>query len=1044
MKQYKYILRLLVSLLLCGVAVMPAGEWNADAQSRKSSKSKSKTDNDVNVAIRLVDVDGNAVTYAEVIVGEGTLHEATDAEGRVRFTADSRDRVSILAEGFQPVYATVAALADSEVITLYKQAVYSEKLNLPYMQISQRHSLGNTIIIKGEELEKYSSTDIRNALTAIAQGVVVTENYGSPGVSVKGDTRVSVTSRGRTPMYMVDDVPVEIDETPLDPQQIESITIIRDVMERTLYGASAANGIINIKTKRGVANDRYVNAFVEAGVNVADRMAEYVDGADYARLNNLARVNSGLTPLYSEADIQEYEKKDAYSLTHPNVDFKSMMLKNVMSYRKAGFHSGGGNDRVQYYAYLGYAGEDDMYKMGSTADYNRVNINANLDVKIHKYITAQFGIVSSMGIRRSPHYGYASSYGVEFPTILNDINTIPALSFPIYANNDPELESPWYAITAQYTQNPIGNITENGHYTETTRKGLMNLRLNVDLSFITKGLKSMTYAAYDATNFVRLGTKEDYAAYIISNTTDEVTGETASSLSQSPSHSVIQTTNKSKLMDFYSNRMYLVEKLSYDRTFGKHAVSAGADYMITKRSQTGIREHRREMNVGFNASYVYDDRYIISTTMNEHGTYALVNNCWSYSPTVGLGWIMSNEKWLRGISGMDFLKLRFQAGLLYYDSAFSANYEYDNYSNNSTGTLFGPYKGSSTWFGTTQGDVVYRTLISRLGNPSLTLQKRPEASIGLDGLFLGKRLSTSLTYYNFLNYGPVAALSNVIPGVTGVSSASYYMNYSNTAFQGYEVSLGWKDSVGKDFSYSINAWGTGRFSKRLRVDELSYSESYRSAVGTSATAIWGYRYIGQFQTDAETLEVPQSFDSSLQAGDFKYQDMNGDGYIDSSDECVIGESNSALYYGITLNLKYRDFDLLVTGTGRSSCDLLMNNAYYFNGWGDGNYTKYTLEHATDPSTPRLTYKQVTNNYVTSSYWLANGRYFKIQTIELGYELPVRRLNITRGIRGMRVYLRANNVLTLSEIKDLDPESISAGLTNYPLMRTFVGGLKFTF
>lgn len=249
-----------------------------------------------------------------------------------------------------------------------------------------------------------------------------------------------------------------------------------------------------------------------------------------------------------------------------------------------------------------------------------MNINANLSVKLHKYITADFGIISSMGIRRSPHYGYSSTYAAEFPTVINDVNTIPAISFPVYANNDPELESPWYAVTSLYTQNPIGNILENGSYTETSSKGLMNLRLNVDLSFLTKGLKSMTYGAYDAINLVRLGIKEDYAAYILNQTVGE-NGEVVMTPIQSSSHSVVQTSDKSKILDYYSNRFYLVQKFSYDRSFGKHQVTAGADYMITKRASKNLSEHQREMNFGFNAGYVYDDKYIFQTALNEHGTF---------------------------------------------------------------------------------------------------------------------------------------------------------------------------------------------------------------------------------------------------------------------------------------------------------------------------------------------------------------------------------------------------------------------------------------
>ena len=1055
--KYNNIKSAAAALLAVSAMLLSFGEGSASAQSR------SKENTAVNVSVQIVDQDGNSLPSVELSVGEGTLHELTDEYGRVRFTADVRDQVSIRKEGYMPIDASVEALADSKTITLFAQALYSEDIALPHdMEISRRYSLGNTIVIKGEDLQKYSSTDIRNALTAIAPGVEVTENYGGPGVTplentnkYGASTKVSTNVRGRGMMYMLDDVPVSISETPLDPQQIESITIVRDVMEKTLYGSSAANGIVYIKTKRGEANNRYLNVYTEAGVNIADRMPEYVGGADYARLNNIARNNSGLDMLYTKSDIEAYEAGDAYSLTHPNVNFKDMMLKNVTSYRKAGFYSGGGNDYVNYFAYLGYAGEDDMYKMGSAADYNRVNINANLDVKVHRYITASFGLVSTMGVRRSPNYGYSSSYSsedessnttlgvTEFPDILDDINTTPAISFPIYASNDPELESPWYAVSSLYTQNPIANILENGSYSETIRKGLINTAVKVDWSFLTKGLRSYTYVAYDVNNLVRLGKAEDYAAYLLSPTVD-AEGQTVMTPVQSSSHSVKQMSGKTKLLDYFSNRLYLVHKFSYNRTFGKHAVNAGLDYMITKRSQKFITEHRREMNVGFNAGYVYDGKYIIQTAMNEHGTYSLLNNTWAYSPSVGLGWVMSEENWLKGVRSVDFLKLRAQGGLLYYDSATSAHRDEDNYSWNSSGQKFGPYKNSNLWFGSSTSVNVNRTYVSMLGNPNLRMEKRYEFTLGVDGLFLDKRLSASLNYYNTLSDGPITQLSNVIPLVAGISSGALWMNYNKTAYQGYEVSLGWNGKVGTDFSYSVNAWASGQFSKILRVDELNYSEPYRSKVGYSATTIWGYRCLGQFQTDEETLEVPQLFDESLVAGDLKYEDMNGDGYIDSNDISPIGDSNPKMIYGLSANLKYKDFDLFISGTGRAFCDLALTNSYYWNGWGDGNYSKYTLEHAGDASSPRLTYNKVNNNYQTSTYWLTDGSFFKLQTVELGYSLPLRKLGITRGLRGLRVYLRGNNLLTLSGVKDVDPEAINSGLTNYPLMRTLVGGFNVTF
>ena len=1039
---------------LCVSFLLAAGAPDAAAQSKKADKS-------THITVTVVDENGEGIPNAEISAGEGASKSVTDAYGQVSFTADIRDLVTVRKDGYTTVTALVEALGESSTVTLQKDlflAGASDLMPLPYTEMLKRYSVGTTIVIKGEELEHYSSTDLRNALTAIAPGVEVTENFGDPGVNTLENANrygaawaVTPTARGRRMIYMVDNVPVHLAETPLDPQQIESITIVRDVMEKTLYGPSGAEGIVYIKTKQGKFNDRYLNVFYEGGVNMVDRMPEYVDGSTYARLNNVARNNSGLTPLYTEEDVNAYKAADPYSLTHPNVNFREMMLRKVAPYHKAGVQSGGGNDVVRYFTYLGYAGEGDLYKIGPVSDYNRVNVNANLDVKLNRFITARFGLVSTMGIRRSNNYGYSANYSsesedenttlgvTEFPEILGDINGIPAISFPIYANNDPELESPWYAVSSLYTQNPVANILNNGFYTETIRKGLMNLGLDIDLGFITPGLKSWSYGSFDATNLVRLGTAEDYAAYLLSPTV--VDGETVMTPVQSSSHSVKTMSNKTKLLDYFSNRLYFVQKFNYDRTFGKHKVTAGADYMITKRSQKFITEHRREMNFGTNFGYVYDDRFIAQAALNVHGTYSLLS-CWAFSPSFGLGWIISSEDWMKGATNIDFLKLRAEAGLLHYDSATSAHRDVDNYTWNNGGAKFGPYKNNQ-WFGNTTSENINRTYVSMLGNPNLRMERRHEFSAGLDMVAFNKRFNLSATAYGIFSDGPITQLANVLPLVAGISSGALWMNYNETLNTGAELTLGWKDKVG-DFSYAINGWGTTSFSKVLRVDELNYSVPYRSQVGYPSTAIWGLRCLGTFATDEETTVIPQLYDETLHASDLKYQDMNGDGFIDDNDICMIGDRAPKLIYGLTLNLKYKDVDLFVAGTGRAFNDVTLTNSYFWNGWGDGNYSKYTLDNLGKSGAPKLCYNKVSNNYLTSTYWVEKGGFFKLQTVELGYELPCAKLNIARSVRGLRLYVRGNNLLTVSKIKDVDPESMSSGLTNYPLMKTFVGGIKVTF
>ena len=1010
----------------------------------------------------VVDGNGSVLPKAEVSVGEGKYHFLSDAEGKVSLDCALSEMVTVSLQGYRTASVLASVLVDSESVVLTKDILYAgdeDNINLPYKSVKRRYTVGSTVTIQGEELTKYSTSDIRNVLTGALPGVDVVENFGQVGVNPLDNSNqygaanaISVQSRGRAVMYLVDDVPVNITEVPLDVEQIESVTIIRDGLEKTMYGPTGADGIISIKTKNGRFNDRYLSVSTEHGVNVVDRMPEFVSGEQYARLNNLARYNSGLAPLYSQEDIDAYALGNPYDLTHPSIDFRSMMLKNVMSTSRTSVSSGGGNDIVRYYAYLGHNSQDDIYKIGPEAGYNNVSINGNLDVKLNRYITAGFGVLSSIGVRKSSNYGYSPNYSsgdassnttlgvTELPDILSDINTIPAIAFPIYAKNEDGMEFPYYGVSTKFTQNPIANILENGSYQETIRDALFKLNLNIDLSFLTKGLSSSSYASYGSANVVRIGTAEDYAAYILEDSFD-FEGNPVKEPVQSGSHSVKQMTSKTKLLDFYSNRFYFVQNFAWERSFGEHAFNANADYMITKRSQKFITEHRREMNFGFNAGYAYSGKYIAQFSLNRHGTYSLLD-CWSTSPALGLAWIASEEDFLKGSDVIDFLKFRVQGSCLSYDSLTSANRDTDNYSWNNSGGKFGPHSNNQ-WFGNSQSDNVHRTYASMLGNPNLGLEKRIEISGGIDLTAFSQRLSASLTAYNYIQDGIITQMTNVLPLVPGTSTGSLYMNYNQTRRYGLEFDFGWRDKIG-DLSYSVKAWAATQGSRIIRTDELAYDEPYRSKVGKSASAIWGLKYLGKFASDEETLAVPQLFDEALQAGDLKYQDMNGDGYIDDTDACVIGDWAPKLIGALTLNLEWKGLDLAVVGNWRAFYDAQLTNSYFWNGWGDNNYSMYTLKSTVDPNAPRLTYNKVTNNFKLSGYWLTDGSFFKIQSVELGYSLPVRKLHVEKVLRGMRIYARANNLLTISGIKDVDPEALSSGLTNYPLMKTFVGGIKLTF
>jgi len=298
-----------------------------------------------------------------------------------------------------------------------------------------------------------------------------------------------------------------------------------------------------------------------------------------------------------------------------------------------------------------------------------------------------------------------------------------------------------------------------------------------------------------------------------------------------------------------------------------------------------------------------------------------------------------------------------------------------------------------------------------------------------------------MTYQDLIDDGAIVQVNNVLPYTVGLQGARPWYNYSKTRGQYLLSDISYTQKVGQ-LTFTLGGNFTTGVTKRLKYDEPNYRFDYQKRTGKPSDAIFGLNYLGKFATDAETQLVPQLFDAELKAGDLKYADMNNDGFIDDNDQSMIGHSSPRLFYGLNAMVRYKNIEFWITGAGRAFYDLALTNKYFWNGWGDNNYSEFVKDNV-GGKYPRLTYYKVNNNFITSDFWLTRGDYFKIQNIELAYNVPPKSLAFMGG-RGMRVYLRGANLLTLSKVKDVDPESINAGVTNYPLFRTFSGGVKFNF
>ncbi len=1036
-------------LLLC---ILLTGTISAQMLKEKKVKQV------VNVNLRVVDENGTPVPKARLVIGEGLVHAEADENGLYSFKAYPDDFISVSSGAYEENVSLVSDLLNQNTVVLIKSKLYktsADEVQLPFTAIKKRNMTGSTTVIKGDRLEMYPSTDLRNALTGLATGVEVREINGQPGLSSQeylgsfGATeKISISSRGRNMTFIIDNVTTNITEMPLDPDEIESVSIIKDIAEKAMFGPIGADGIILIKTKHGMKNERTLKVNLENGVSSIDRMPEWVSGGEYANLNNQARTNDGLTANYTESDIANYSLNNPWDKIYPSVNFRDMMLKSTRSFTRANVSASGGNDVVQYYSFLGYDGKGDIYKLGEKADYNKITARSNIDVKINDLIKIKFNFSGNVTLRRSPNYGFNTNFTsesnsalnlVELPSILSDINSIPPIAFPVYASYDSTANVPWYGVSQAFGNNPVGGLTSQGYYTETGRNGAANVTLDYDMSPIIHGLKSKTYLGFNLYNFVRIGKAEDYIAYIATPSVSPVSGNDTILLTMK--HLGYDMTDLNKLMDYYYQRFAVFQNFSYDRTFGKSAIQSSLTYYMSKTFTNGIEEPERQQNGILTGTYTYDDKYAILGVLNYAGTYSFARNKrYAMFPSIGAGWVISEEDFMSGMRFINFLKLRAQAGVLGNETFLSPYYYVDSWSVNSSGSAFGPISGNN-WFGTGNDNNVPRSSIQRLGNPDLTWEKAKEFSAGLDALLLNRKLSVEMTYYNNVRDGQIVQVVNTLPLLLGVSSARPWYNYNKTRYFGLETGIQFTDNLG-DFGYSIGGSATIQNSERLKYDEPDYGSEYLSRIGKPVDAYFGQTFIGKFITDADALVVPQRFDDVLHEGDLKYVDMNNDGIVDDNDQSNIGHTTPRLFYALNARLAYKNFELAVIGTGRAFYDIPMTNSYFWNGWGDNTYSAFVRDNI-NGAYPRLTYYKVNNNFVNSDFWLVKGGFFKIQNVELAYNIPDKISHFIGG-RQIRIYMRGANLLTISKIKDVDPESINSGVTVYPLYRTISYGIKFNF
>lgn len=1002
--------------------------WAPVQAQKKAPKAKKVT-----VASRLVDNEGNPVPNAMITVGEGALRTFSDENGNFNFRTEANSVLLIEALGHQSQWVDLSKGLPETEIVLTKDllfASYGDKVNLPLNIKSDKRSLtGAVSSVSGTELESYPDLVMANALQGRIMGLTVRSTVNglganSPSLYVRG------LARGGSDgiITVVDGIERSIDY--LIAEEIESIEVLKDATAKILYGPRAANGVLLVTTKNGRPNSKILRASVDYGTSMTTRMPEYLNSFEYATLYNEARTNDGLSPFYSEADLAGYKNSAGPNdQRYPDVDYYDYFLNESASYQKAAFEYSGGNDLNQYALILGYVGGDGIEKIGNQPNLERFNLRGNLNFTINEVLSAHVGAAGMVEKRKWGTINNAQAFTAlsthrpnEYPFIISD----PALQSEEEGNEEaiPPLGGSFIRPANLYGQFMYGGFSEYE-----TFYGQTNIGLNFKLDNLLKGLSAHAYYTIDNYQYFQNGKTEVPVSYAQRwfQTPD---GRDTVQYYQVRVRS-IQDNQVLQSQSFFNNNGWTAS-VAYDQVFGNHAIYTNLSHFYYKNGNTTSLQDVENTNSTLNVKYSFRNKIYSEVTMAFMGSNKFTkDNRYGLFPAVGLAWVLSEESFLKQNSSINFLKVKGSFGVLGYDRATS-HYLFDNRWNTAGTMNFNERNGT----GRTRAQLV------SIGNPDLQWEKSREINVGVQGLALNNRLQFEFNYFNEYRYDIIQSPSYRYPVTAGGLFSQ--VNQGENLNRGLEGQVNWSNALG-EVKYTVGGNFIYAKNKVMKMNEVIYPDElqYTRETGQPSDAIFGYVSEGLFTSQ------PQLDNHALQTlgryglGSIAYKDLNGDGFINSLDRQAIGNSYPRTTLGVNVDINYKRFGLFLLGTSEIGIDNLLTNNYYWNRSED-KYTEAVNDrwHAVNNpggKYPALTTTSGSNDFTNSTFWLEDGSFFRLKNVELSYTLPGNAL-----ARSYRFYARGSNIFVLSKNKDLDPEIINAGVSNYPVFRTITGGVSVSF
>ncbi|WP_081436846.1 SusC/RagA family TonB-linked outer membrane protein [Pedobacter heparinus] len=863
--------------------------------------------------------------------------------------------------------------------------------------VSDTLKIASSDAIYTADLLKSPTGSLYNILTGRLSGLYTNQSSGEPGFD-----GAALQLRGQSPLMIIDGIPRSV--TLLDPEEIESVTVLKDALATAMLGVRGSNGALLITTRKGFNGKRKIAFTAQTGVQQALKMPDFLNAYDYANLYNEALRNDGLAAKYSNADLEAY-RNGTDPTGHPDVNWKDQVLRPAAPISRYNLNVSGGGDATRYFISLenfnqgGLIKESDANKYSTNSSITRYIVRSNIEVDLDRQTT--------LGLRLFGRIMNGTEPGGTVTNIFSSLINTPNNAYPVF-NPDGSLGG-----VQQFTNNIYGQATAAGYQATYNRDMIADVSLTRKLDSWAKGLWVRGMASYFASASQRTMRNKTFATYQYTGTGYRVFGVNGD---QSNASTVSQN----------NRQVYAEFSAGYSNRFGAN----GIDVYLAANSDTRSIDGDLDLNysgISGKLTYDFNKKYIaeLAFGMNRSNRYPKGTPLGLF-PALGLAWNIYQEDFMKD-SWLKDLKLSASYGKTGWDKA--GYYVFNQYYTDASGLGY--------VFGATPATVNGVTE-STLANPDIRWEKSDKLNIGLQGSVLNQRLAFDVQYFNNKYYDLLmqrgrnsAVLGNDYPDE----------NIGINRYTGADFQLKWQQQSG-NFSYFIGGNASLVKSRVIYSDEVFQQYSWMQRTGQAVGQPFGYIAEGLYQTvDAGSVAVTGY---TPQPGDIKYKDLNNDGIIDQYDEAPIGSTKPLFFYGVTLGFNWKglDFSALLQGVENRNMLLTGNSEWEFqsNGFGQAypfQLDRWTPQTAGSASYPRLTAGSNVNNHKTSSYWMHSGDYLRLKTVELGYTLPMR---ISRKIKldNIRVFANALNLFTIADFDRVDPE-VKPG--SYPIQRVINGGIS---